>query len=88
MEIFTAKEENKCTERDRESERMDRPLFDKYCEMRSRGGGVFIADININFSWRGSPGPAWARHWETGEEILQAARERNQRPGALRPLTH
>lgn len=49
MEIFTAKEENKCTKKDRESERMDRPLFDKYCETRSRGGGVFIADININF---------------------------------------
>lgn len=29
--------------------RMDRLLFDKYCETWWRGGGVFIADININF---------------------------------------
>lgn len=28
---------------------MDRLLFDKYCETWPRGGGVFIADININF---------------------------------------
>lgn len=28
---------------------MDRLLFDKYCEMWWRVGGVFIADININF---------------------------------------
>lgn len=40
------------------------------------------------FSWRGSPCPAWAQHWETGEEILWTARERNQRAGVLRPLTH
>lgn len=33
----------------REKERMDRLLFDKYCEMWWRVGGVFIADININF---------------------------------------
>lgn len=32
-----------------EWERTDRPLFDKYCETRWRDGGVFIADININF---------------------------------------
>lgn len=24
-------------------------LFDKYCETRKKGGGVFFADININF---------------------------------------
>lgn len=32
-----------------EGERMDRLLFDKYCEMWWRDGAVFIADININF---------------------------------------
>lgn len=40
------------------------------------------------FSWCGSPCPAWAQHWETGEEILRATRERNQRAVAPRPLTH
>lgn len=30
-------------------ERMDRLLFDKYCETWWRDGAVFIADININF---------------------------------------
>lgn len=28
---------------------MDGPLFDKYCETWWRVGGVFFADININF---------------------------------------
>lgn len=44
MEIFGEKEENEGREK-----RMDRLLFDKYCETWWRGGGVFIADININF---------------------------------------
>lgn len=66
MEIFTAKEENKCTEKDRESERMDRPLFDKYCETQSRGSGVFTADININF-----PGVALLAQRGLGTEKLE-----------------
>lgn len=66
MEIFTAKEENKCTEKDRERERMDRPLLDKYCETQSRGSGVFIADININF-----PGVALLAQRELGTEKLE-----------------
>lgn len=40
------------------------------------------------FSWCGSPCPAWAIHWDTGEEILRGTRERNQRAVAPRPLTH
>lgn len=45
MEIFREMVEDKWSI----GERMDRLLFDKYCEMWWRDGGVFIADININF---------------------------------------
>ena len=45
MEIFWEMMEDKWSK----GERMDRLLFNKYCEMWWRDGAVFIADININF---------------------------------------
>lgn len=83
MEIFGGKEENKRRERKNGHTAVWQILWDVV-----EGWWCFHCWHQHKFSWRGSPCPAWAQHWETGEEILQAARERNQRPRALRPLTH
>lgn len=50
-ETYMSKNGNIQTERraKEKGERSDRPLFEKYCSMWWRDGGVFIADININF---------------------------------------
>ncbi len=83
MEIFREKEENEERERKNGQTAVWQILWDVV-----EGWWCFHCWHQHKFSWRGSPCPAWAQHWETGEEILWAAREWNQRAGALRPLTH
>lgn len=83
MEIFREKEENQGRERKNGHTAVWQILWDVV-----EGWWCFHCWHQHKFSWRGSPCPAWAQHWETGEEILRAAREWNQRAGAPRPLTH
>ncbi len=83
MEIFREKEENEGRESKNGQTAVWQILWDVV-----EGWWCFHCWHQHKFSWRGSPCPAWAQHWETGEEILQAAREWNQRAGAPRPLTH
>lgn len=83
MEIFREKEENGGRERKNGQTAVWQILWDAV-----EGWWCFHCWHQHKFSWRGSPCPAWAQHWETGEEILRATREWNQRAGTLRPLTH
>lgn len=83
MEIFREKEENEGRESKNGQTAVWQILWDVV-----EGWWCFHCWHQHKFSWRGSPCPAWAQHWETGEEILRAAREWNQRAGAPRPLTH
>lgn len=83
MEIFGEKEENEGRERKNGHTAVWQILWDVV-----EGWWCFHCWHQHKFSWCGSPCPAWAQHWETGEEILRAAREWNQRAGAPGPLTH
>ena len=82
-EIFGEKEENEGRGRKNGHTAVWQILWDVV-----EGWWCFHCWHQHKFSWRGSPCPAWAQHWETGEEILRAAREWNQRARAPGPLTH